>query len=81
MKPIGWNVNISKLQLFIIDADLQSPTELLWTKFFLAQHYDYVRNIKCALLYIDEVLTHTPTLIEGYMVKAKILKVRTVRNF
>ncbi len=29
-----------------------------------------------ALEYINKVLQHTPTLIEGYMVKAKIYKVR-----
>jgi len=56
------------------DEEEQDPTVLLWTNFYLAQHFDHFRNIKDALLYINRVLDHTPTLIEGYMVKAKIYK-------
>lgn len=40
----------------------------------MAQHYDHLRNIREALHYIDRVLDHTPTLIEGYMAKARIYK-------
>lgn len=56
------------------DEEEQDPTVLLWTNFFLAQHYDHFRDIDKALMYINRVLDHTPTLIEGYMVKAKIYK-------
>ena len=54
---------------------MQDPTVLLWTNFYLAQHYDHFRKTKSALKYINKVLDHTPTLIEGYMIKAKIYKV------
>lgn len=56
------------------DEDTQNPTVLLWTNFYLTQHYDHFRKTKQALTYINKVLDHTPTLIEGYMVKAKIYK-------
>ncbi|XP_047141006.1 N-alpha-acetyltransferase 15, NatA auxiliary subunit isoform X1 [Hydra vulgaris] len=56
------------------DGELQDPTVLLWTEFYLAQHYDYIKDTEKALFYINKVLDHTPTLIEGYMVKAKIYK-------
>ena len=53
----------------------EDPSVLLWTYFFIAQHHDQLRKTDLALRYIDKVLQHTPTLIEGYMVKAKIYKV------
>ena len=56
----------------------ESPTVLLWTRCYLAQHYDIVGNSKLALEYIDKALEHTPTLIEAYMIKARIYKVRFV---
>lgn len=54
----------------------ESPTVLLWTRCYLAQHYDILGNTKLALEYIDKALEHTPTLIEAYMIKARIYKVR-----
>jgi peptide alpha-N-acetyltransferase len=54
----------------------ESPTVLLWTRCYLAQHYDILGNSKLALEYIDKALEHTPTLIEAYMIKARIYKVR-----
>jgi len=60
---------------FAIDDDTtQDPTVLLWTWFYLAQHFDLLQKTELALSYINKVLEHTPTLIEGYMVKAKIYK-------
>ena len=62
-------------KLTFSDEEIQSPTVLLWTIFYLAQHFDHLDRSKEALAYINEVLEHTPTLIEGYMVQAKIYKV------
>lgn len=57
------------------NANLQEPpSALLWTYYFLAQHYDYFRNIDKALGFINEALEHTPTLIELYITKARIFK-------
>lgn len=71
---------VSNSFIFIIhlDEESQDPTVLLWTNFYLAQHFDYFQKIKEALMYIDKVLEHTPTLIEGYAVKAKIFKVKSL---
>lgn len=72
---MGFATNLSTINKFAVtDDELQNPTVLLWTKFFLAQHFDYFRRTKIAMSYIDQVLEHTPTLIEGYVVKAKIFK-------
>lgn len=61
-----------------LDAQASSPVEtpatLLWTFFITAQHLDLHGHGQEALQLIDEAITHTPTLIDLYMVKAKILK-------
>ncbi|XP_046854398.1 N-alpha-acetyltransferase 15, NatA auxiliary subunit-like [Xenia sp. Carnegie-2017] len=56
------------------ESTLESPTVLLWTQCYLAQHYDILGNTQLALDYIDKALEHTPTLIEAYMIKARIFK-------
>lgn len=60
---------------FVSGGDLEPPTAILWVYHFLAQHFDYLRDSKKAMEYIDKALEHTPTLIEAYMVKARIYKV------
>ncbi|XP_065196525.1 N-alpha-acetyltransferase 16, NatA auxiliary subunit-like [Sycon ciliatum] len=56
------------------DAEEEPPCTYLWLLFFLAQHYDKLGNNQLALQYITDAIEHTPTLIELYMVKAKIYK-------
>jgi len=46
----------------------------VWAYYYLAQHYDYYENSDLALRYIEKAIQHTPTLIELFMSKAKILK-------
>ncbi|ORZ01390.1 NMDA receptor-regulated protein 1-domain-containing protein [Syncephalastrum racemosum] len=50
------------------------PTVLLWTYYFIAQHYDYVGDQETALKYIDRAIEHTPTVVELYMTKGRIYK-------
>lgn len=57
------------------DTEKESPTSLLWTYYYLAQHFDHLRQFEKALEYINSALDHTMTLIELYVVKAKIYKV------
>lgn len=72
---LGYSLCLEHFQKFHeADQTFQDPTVLLWTNFYLAQHFDHFRKIDEALKYIDRVLEHTPTLIEGYMVKGKIYK-------
>ncbi|KAF9615560.1 hypothetical protein IFM89_024592 [Coptis chinensis] len=52
----------------------EPPSTLLWTLFLLAQHYDRCAQYDTALATIDEVIDHTPTVIDLYLVKGRILK-------
>lgn len=51
-----------------------APTILAWGLYFLAQHYDFVGKHAIALRTIDEAITHTPTALELYWCKSRILK-------
>ncbi|XP_058226821.1 N-terminal acetyltransferase A complex auxiliary subunit NAA15 [Rhododendron vialii] len=52
----------------------EPPSTLLWALFYLAQHYDRRGQHDIALVKIDEAIKHTPTVIDLYSVKARILK-------
>lgn len=53
---------------------VEPPTAYLWALYFLAQHYDFTHQTEEALAAIDKAIEHTPTLVELYMTKARILK-------
>ncbi|KAJ8427810.1 hypothetical protein Cgig2_007786 [Carnegiea gigantea] len=46
----------------------------MWTLFLVAQHYDRRSQYGTALAKIDEAISHTPTVIDLYSVKSRILK-------
>ncbi|KAG2432388.1 hypothetical protein HYH02_012960 [Chlamydomonas schloesseri] len=52
----------------------ESPQTLVWVLYFLARFYDRQGRLEEALAAIDEALGHTPTVIELYTAKSKILK-------
>lgn len=52
----------------------EPASALLWTYYFLAQHFDHLRDTDKALFYIDAAIEHTPTLIELFVVKGRIYK-------
>jgi N-alpha-acetyltransferase 15/16, NatA auxiliary subunit len=60
------------------DQKTNTPKEpvsaLLWTYYFLSQHYDYLRESEKALEFINKAIDHTPTLIELFVMKGKIYK-------
>mmetsp|Transcript_486 Transcript_486/g.1020 ORF Transcript_486/g.1020 Transcript_486/m.1020 type:complete len:894 (-) Transcript_486:3118-5799(-) len=56
------------------DAAPESPQTRVWVLYYLAQHYDRLQLVDKALAVIDEALSHTPTLVELYTVKAKVIK-------
>ncbi|RKP06374.1 NMDA receptor-regulated protein 1 [Thamnocephalis sphaerospora] len=59
----------------LVGEDIKEPpTTYLWTQYYLAQHYDRKGDIECALALVNETIAHTPTLVELYMTKARILK-------
>ena len=53
----------------------EPPTVYLWSLYLCAQHYNQVDNSLKALELIDAAIDHTPTEVQLYMLKAKILKV------
>ncbi|KAK6462969.1 NMDA receptor-regulated protein 1-domain-containing protein [Scheffersomyces coipomensis] len=53
---------------------IANPTVHVWTLYFLAQHYLYLNDLEKASKFIDDALTHSPTLVELYILKAKVLK-------
>ncbi|KAF1865787.1 hypothetical protein Lal_00021788 [Lupinus albus] len=55
-------------------VEKEPPSTLLWTLFLLAQHYDKRGQYDLALSKIDEAIEHTPTVIDLYSVKSRILK-------
>lgn len=61
------------------DEDKDKPREpasaLLWTYYYLAQHYDFLSETQKALDEIDVAIHHTPTLIELFVTKGRIYKV------
>ncbi|CAB1416250.1 unnamed protein product [Pleuronectes platessa] len=52
----------------------EPPTTLLWVQYFLAQHFDFIGQSSLALEYINTAIDSTPTLIELFLIKAKIYK-------
>jgi tetratricopeptide (TPR) repeat protein len=60
--------------MFKDDKEPAPASALLWTYYYLARHYDFLRQCDKALIYIEKAIDHTPTLIELFMCKAKIYK-------
>lgn len=52
----------------------EPPTSLLWTLYFLAQHYNFLGKYDKALRYIHSAIAHSPTLPELHMTRARIYK-------
>lgn len=57
------------------DQPQEPASALLWTYFYLAQHYDFLGITEEALREIDVAIHHTPTLIELFVTKGRIYKV------
>ena len=57
------------------DISTEEPScTLLWVHHFLAQHYDRLGDRDKALEAIDAAISHTPSTVESYLAKARILK-------
>uniref|UniRef100_A0AAR5PIA3 N-alpha-acetyltransferase 15, NatA auxiliary subunit n=1 Tax=Dendroctonus ponderosae TaxID=77166 RepID=A0AAR5PIA3_DENPD len=52
----------------------EPASAILWTYYFLAQHYDYLNQTEKALTYIETAIEHTPTLIELFVTKGRVYK-------
>jgi peptide alpha-N-acetyltransferase len=51
-----------------------SPLCWVWTTYFLAQHYLHVGQLRKARELVELAVKHTPTLVELYILKARIYK-------
>lgn len=72
---INWSKKTHFFFLTVDDGKEEPPTTLLWVQYYLAQHYDKIGQPSLALEYINAAIESTPTLIELFLVKAKIYKV------
>uniref|UniRef100_A0A4W3JXP8 N-alpha-acetyltransferase 15, NatA auxiliary subunit a n=1 Tax=Callorhinchus milii TaxID=7868 RepID=A0A4W3JXP8_CALMI len=68
---VGYETSLKSCNLFNPN---EPPTTRLWVQYFLAQHYDRIGQHCLALEYINAAIESTPTLIELFLVKAKIFK-------
>jgi len=64
----------SKLPFSCAKGAEEDPSVLVWTLFFLAQHYDRRGMMKKAVDTIDTAIRHTPTIPDLYLCKARIMK-------
>jgi len=70
----GYHNNLKGQRSFDADGGSEPATALLWLLYYMAQHYDHLKDHQKAVETLDEAMTHTPTLIELYMLKGKIYK-------
>ena len=54
------------------DEEEQDPTVQMWLYCFLSQHHLRLGQIDEALSFINKAIEHTPTVVELYLIKAKI---------
>eukprot|EP00930_Biecheleria_cincta_P003395 TRINITY_DN104326_c0_g1_i1.p1 TRINITY_DN104326_c0_g1~~TRINITY_DN104326_c0_g1_i1.p1 ORF type:complete len:939 (-),score=227.78 TRINITY_DN104326_c0_g1_i1:125-2941(-) len=55
-------------------CDEEPPSALLFALMVIAEHYDFLGQSQKALDHIDEAIDHTPTMVELYACKARILR-------
>lgn len=60
---------------FLSQVDgFENPTIKLWTLYFLAQLHLYKNEFVVSLKYIELAIDHSPTLVDLYLFKARVLK-------
>ncbi|KAG1473785.1 hypothetical protein G6F56_000751 [Rhizopus delemar] len=70
----GYSVSLTNEGSFGSGLDKEPPTALLWCWYYLAKHYDHHGQFENALEVINKAIAHTPTVVELYMTKGRILK-------
>lgn len=53
---------------------LDNPAYIAWVNYYAAQHFDHLRNLESALSHINLAINSTPSVVEFYMIKSKIVK-------
>lgn len=55
-------------------SDVQPPSALLWVWYLRAILFEHVAEYTSALQFVDKCLEHTPTLVDVYELKARLLQ-------
>ena len=63
-----------------VNNNLDLPIHTSWLYFYAAQHYLFLADLEQAIEYINSALDLTPSVVEFYMVAAKIFKHSSMRN-
>ncbi|XP_066252632.1 N-alpha-acetyltransferase 15, NatA auxiliary subunit isoform X2 [Euwallacea similis] len=75
---LGYVESLTKACKYTDTESTNGPKEpasaILWVYYYLAQHYDYLKQTEKALEYIETAIDHTPTLIELFVTKGRIYK-------
>lgn len=73
---VGYEKSLRTCKMFNQNDDgkTEPPTSLLWVQYFLAQHFNHIGKQTVALEHINAAIESTPTLIELFLIKAKIYK-------
>jgi len=72
---LGFRENMSRSSVLEpSDEEEQDPTVWVWLLYFLANHYLFTRQADEALSVINEAISHTPTLLDLYTMKGKIMQ-------
>lgn len=70
----GYLASLEKNGTFGADSTKEPPTALLWTLYYVAKQLDFYKENEKALEVINKAIAHTPTVVELYMTKGRILK-------
>ena len=70
----GTHESLSTKHTFPGSEEKEYPSTELWAKYLLAQHLDRIGDYQAALDHVAQAVEHTPTVIELYTLRAKVLK-------
>uniref|UniRef100_A0AC34F5A4 Uncharacterized protein n=1 Tax=Panagrolaimus sp. ES5 TaxID=591445 RepID=A0AC34F5A4_9BILA len=52
----------------------ENPVTVMWTYYFIAHHFDALKNFGKAAIFVQKAISHTPTVVELYSCLARIQK-------
>jgi tetratricopeptide (TPR) repeat protein len=63
-----------KLSSEFTSENLCLTPHIIWVYYYAASHLDYIKDTDKALIYINKAIDSTPTVVDFYILKSKILK-------
>lgn len=55
------------------DKEEQDPTVQVWLYYYIGNHFLFLRDPGQALEFVNKAIEHTPTLLDLYTLKGKIM--------